>query len=63
MKARKTDRTWKKPTRSVSSGDRKPAGKWPSQKFIARRHHTTEANLHNWLKKHGLKSSLSHPVV
>jgi DNA invertase Pin-like site-specific DNA recombinase len=26
-----------------------------SQKFIARRYHTTEANLHNWLKKRGLK--------
>ena len=25
---RKTDGTWKKQTRSVSSGDRKPAGKW-----------------------------------
>lgn len=28
-----------------------------TQKFIARRYHTTEANLHNWLKKHGLKTS------
>ena len=28
-----------------------------TQKFIARRYHTTEANLHNWLKKHGLKLS------
>jgi len=27
-----------------------------TQKFIARRYHTTEANLHNWLKKHGLKA-------
>jgi DNA invertase Pin-like site-specific DNA recombinase len=26
-----------------------------TQKFVARRYHTTEANLHNWLKKHGLK--------
>lgn len=26
-----------------------------TQKFIARRYQTTEANLHNWLKKHGLK--------
>jgi DNA invertase Pin-like site-specific DNA recombinase len=26
-----------------------------TQKFIARRYHTTQANLHNWLKKHGLK--------
>lgn len=26
-----------------------------TQKFIARRYHTTEANLHHWLKKHGLK--------
>jgi DNA invertase Pin-like site-specific DNA recombinase len=27
-----------------------------TQKFIARRYHTTEANLHNWLKKNGLKT-------
>ena len=26
-----------------------------TQKFIARRYRTTEANLHHWLKKHGLK--------
>lgn len=26
-----------------------------TQKFIAKRYHTTEANLHNWLKKNGLK--------
>ncbi len=26
-----------------------------TQKFIANRYGTTEANLHNWLKKHGLK--------
>ena len=26
-----------------------------TQKFIARRYNTTEANLHNWLKKRGLK--------
>ncbi len=26
-----------------------------TQRFIAKRYHTTEANLHNWLKKHGLK--------
>jgi len=26
-----------------------------TQKFIAERYHTTEANLHNWLKKNGLK--------
>lgn len=26
-----------------------------TQRFIARRYKTTEANLHNWLKKHGLK--------
>ena len=26
-----------------------------TQKFIARRYHTTDANLHHWLKKHGLK--------
>ncbi len=28
-----------------------------TQKFIARRYHTTEANLHHWLKKHGLKTA------
>jgi hypothetical protein len=27
-----------------------------TQKFIAQRYRTTEANLHNWLKKHGLKT-------
>jgi hypothetical protein len=32
-----------------------------TQKFIVRRYHTTEANLHNWLKKHGLKLSKSRP--
>jgi len=26
-----------------------------TQKFIAKRYHTTEANLHHWLKRHGLK--------
>lgn len=26
-----------------------------TQRFVARRYKTTEANLHNWLKKHGLK--------
>ena len=26
-----------------------------TQKFVALRYHTTEANLHNWLKKRGLK--------
>jgi DNA invertase Pin-like site-specific DNA recombinase len=26
-----------------------------TQKFVACRYHTTEANLHNWLKKRGLK--------
>ncbi len=33
-----------------------------TQKFIARRYHTTEANLHNWLKKHGLKTSQQRAV-
>ena len=28
-----------------------------TQKFIANRYHTTEANLHHWLKKHGLKTA------
>ena len=26
-----------------------------TQKFIAQRYHTTEANLHNWMKKRGIK--------
>jgi transposase-like protein len=26
-----------------------------TQKFIARRYNTTQANLHNWIKKHGFK--------
>jgi transcriptional regulator len=30
-----------------------------TQKFIAQRYHTTQANLHNYLKKHGLKASRS----
>jgi DNA invertase Pin-like site-specific DNA recombinase len=34
-----------------------------TQKFIAQRYHTTEANLHNWLKKHGLKTSRSSPLT
>jgi DNA invertase Pin-like site-specific DNA recombinase len=31
-----------------------------TQKFIARRYRTTEANLHHWLNKHGLKRSRTH---
>lgn len=34
-----------------------------TQKFIARRYHTTEANLHNWLKKRGLKATRREPKV
>lgn len=30
-----------------------------TQKFIARRYHTTQANLHNWLKKNKLRDSKS----
>lgn len=30
-----------------------------TQRFIAQRYRTTEANLHHWLKKHGLKSRRS----
>jgi hypothetical protein len=26
-----------------------------AHRFIAQCYHTTEANLHNWLKKHGMK--------
>jgi len=28
-----------------------------TQKFIAQRYHTTEANLHHWLEQHGLKAA------
>ena len=28
-----------------------------TQRFVAKRYHTTEANLHNWLKKNKLKAS------
>jgi DNA invertase Pin-like site-specific DNA recombinase len=34
-----------------------------TQKFIAQRYHTTEANLHNWLKKHGLKTARSSALT
>jgi DNA invertase Pin-like site-specific DNA recombinase len=34
-----------------------------TQKFIARRYRTTEANLHHWLKKHGLKPSPARPMA
>ena len=34
-----------------------------TQKFIAQRYHTTEANPHNWLKKHGLKTARSSPLT
>jgi hypothetical protein len=30
---------------------------------LARRYHATEANLHNWLKKHGLKLSKDRPAA
>ena len=28
-----------------------------TQRFIAQRYHTTEANLHHWLKKQGIKTA------
>ncbi len=31
-----------------------------TQRFIAQRNHTTEANLHNCLKKHGMKMDKAH---
>lgn len=34
-----------------------------TQKFIAKRYGTTEANLHNWIKKHRLKSNHQKTVV
>jgi transcriptional regulator len=30
-----------------------------TQKFIARRYHTTEANLHQWFKKHAIRKERS----
>ena len=33
-----------------------------TQKFIAQRYQTTEANLHNWLKKNGLKAPRTSSV-
>ena len=33
-----------------------------TQKFVAQRYHTTQANLHNWLKKHGLKTAKAKPA-
>ena len=42
------------------------SGVWaynPTQKFIARRYRTTEANLHHWLKKHGLKPPPARPIA
>ena len=34
-----------------------------TRKFIAQRYHTTEANLHNWLKKHVLKTARSSALT
>jgi DNA invertase Pin-like site-specific DNA recombinase len=34
-----------------------------TQRFIARRYHTTEANLYNWLRKHGMKTAKIHPTA
>jgi hypothetical protein len=34
-----------------------------TQKFIAQRYHTTEANLHNWLRKHGLRTARSSALT
>ena len=33
-----------------------------TQKFIANRYDTTEANLHNWLKKNNIKKQVSEPA-
>ncbi|MDD5463278.1 MAG: recombinase family protein [Methylococcales bacterium] len=32
-----------------------------TQRFIAQRYHTAEANHHNWLKKNGIKTVNAHP--
>ena len=34
-----------------------------TQRFIAQRYHTSEANLHNWLKKHVMKTAKAIPGV
>jgi hypothetical protein len=34
-----------------------------TQRFIAQRYHTTEANLHNWLKKHGMKTAKAYTMA
>ncbi|MBK6619276.1 MAG: hypothetical protein IPG31_13350 [Nitrosomonas sp.] len=34
-----------------------PLANGSTQKFIAKRYHKTDANLHNWLKKNGLKAA------
>lgn len=34
-------------------------GNGSTQKFIANRYGTTEANLHHWMKKHGIKKPKS----
>jgi DNA invertase Pin-like site-specific DNA recombinase len=34
-----------------------------TQRFIARRYHTTEANLYNWLRKHGMNTAKIHPTA
>ena len=36
-------------------------GNGSTQKFIANRYDTTEANLHHWMKKHGIKKPKSKP--
>lgn len=32
-----------------------------TQKFIAKRYHTTEANLHHWLRKHNIHKPITQP--
>ena len=34
-----------------------------TQKFIARRYHTTEAHLPHWLEQHGLKAAKADPRI
>jgi hypothetical protein len=36
-----------------STKNREPVGERQTQRFIVLRYHTTEANLHNWLKRMG----------
>ncbi|SCZ86761.1 hypothetical protein NSMM_730011 [Nitrosomonas mobilis] len=42
-----------------TGGLQTPLANGSTQKFIAKRYHKTDAKLHNWLKKNGLKAAKS----